>query len=614
MPYMHIDNRDSFLDESLFNLWSFLNNTYPLYKQLYKPFYSDILYSDGNYVICRDGKIIFFMNYFSDGLHNLVVNLMAGNSREAIMFALGLSIYEVIRNGHDGLVYHVNSENSNMLDITTHGGIPEVKPLRAGLRSFKCSTTYLIRRFGHFYHRFLLTAPSLNIEFFRHIQHHIYIARGWKDISKRSFIYIGDGEHVIYLKSKHISIHGTADLLPHLYESAESDGISTELKDYLQENNCSSDVFKAEKEPYRPIDAIILPTSGCNLGCKYCYSEATPKKKNLLEVKKGLAGIDFIYTNAQKRKYNHVHFSFLGGGEPLVAVDLDCLLVDHIRKKEKETGIKANISICTNGTIYNERVKYLLREADRVQFSLDGTSDVQNYHRPFANGGDSFQSIESNIKAIRQEFPKIRMTVRATVSNYSVEKMPDFVRYLSQLGVDSVAFEPLMVTGRALVNTKLTMPDLNQFVKYFIEAEGVGVETGVEVSCSATSVYRRTTFCGATNNNFVITPDGNISTCVEVSSVDDPLSKYYIIGNICDEGVVINEKKLDAIRQFDEGNRVECVNCIAEKSCRGNCPVRTMRMGSNGTYYINELCIMQTKLLLNKVKNLHKKKEEIDNT
>lgn len=611
MPYMHIGGRDSYVDESLLHLCNFLHDTYALYRQSYKPFYSDVLNSDGNYVIRRDGKVIFFMNFFSDGLHNLVVNLMAGSSREAIMFALGLSMYEVINKGHDGLVYHVNTENSNMLRITKHGGIPEQKALRPGLRSFKCSTTHLIRRFGQYYHRFLLTVPSLEIEFFRHFQGSFYIARGWKDINERHFIFGGDGVHFIYLKSKHISLHGTSDLLPHLYDSEKSDGISTNLNNYLSENKCSTDVHKSIKGPYQPVDAIFLPTSGCNLGCKYCYSEASSKKKTFLDLKKGLMGVDYIFNNAQTRKQNHVYFSFLGGGEPLLAADIDYQLVDHIRIKEQETGIKASISVCTNGTIFNERVRYILGKSNRIQFSLDGTSVVQNYHRPFANGGYTFQTIESNIKKIRQEYPKIKIAVRSTVSNYSVDKMPDFVHYLSQLGVNGVAFEPLIVTGRALVNRNLTMPDLNQFVKYFIEAEGVGVETGVEVSCSATSVYRRTTFCGATNNNFVITPDGNISTCVEVSSVDDPLSKYYIIGNISDKGIVIDEKKINSIRKFDEGNRIECINCIAEKSCRGNCPVRTMRMGSNGTYYINELCIMQTKLLINRVKNLHKTKEEL---
>ena len=152
------------------------------------------------------------------------------------------------------------------------------------------------------------------------------------------------------------------------------------------------------------------------------------------------------------------------------------------------------------------------------------------------------------------------------------------------------------------------MPDLTKFVKFFIEAQKIGIEKGIEVSCSASSVYRRTSFCGATHNNFVITPDGLISTCVEVSSLDDPLSKKFIIGDIGDT-ITINDDRLQNIRSYDEANRVECKNCIAEKSCRGNCPVRTMRLG-NEDLFINELCIMQTKLLINRVFELHKNKEE----
>ena len=94
-----------------------------------------------------------------------------------------------------------------------------------------------------------------------------------------------------------------------------------------------------------------------------------------------------------------------------------------------------------------------------------------------------------------------------------------------------------------------------------------------------------------------------------MSSIDDPLSEKYIIGDIGDS-VHINDTVLQKIRSFDEARRVECENCIAEKSCRGNCPVRTMRLGKED-YFVNELCIMQTRLLINKVLNLHLIKEEL---
>lgn len=608
MPYLQINSRDSRIDESLFQLWEFLNDTYPQFKQSYKAFASEVLYADGNYVIRINKKASFYFTYLSDGFHNLVVNLMAGNCKEAILYALALSIYVILNNGHDGLVFHVKADNSNMLGIVKHAGMTEQDALKPGFRSFKCSSTHLIKRFGSYYHRFLLSAPSLNIEFFRQIGGTIYIARGWNAISGRHYLFESTEDRIIYLKNKHITLHGSSELLPHLFDSNYEDGISLELTSYLLNNKCNSSIDKAKKLDYHPIDAIILPTSGCNLGCRYCYSEASPQKKSYLDFNKGKIGIDFIFENAKHRNEKKVFFSFLGGGEPLVAVDLDYALVEYIREREKTDGIKANISICTNGTIYNEKVCNLLRLSNQIQFSFDGTSKVQNRHRPFANGESTFQIVSTNIRRIKKDFPHLSISVRTTVSDYSVDEMPRFVEYLSEIGVKHVAFEPLIVTGRAVSNTSLSMPDLTLFAKSFIEAQKVGIDKNVDVSCSASAVYRKSSFCGATYNNFVITPDGLISTCVEVSSLDDPLADKYIIGNIENDNVNINNDILQRIRDFDEIDRVECQNCIAEKSCRGNCPVRTMRFGTDNLF-INELCIMQTKLLIHKISYLHKIKE-----
>lgn len=603
-----MNSRDSRVEESLLVLWDFLHKNYPLYIQSYKAFISDTLYSDGNYVIQHNGKISFFMNYLSDGFHNLVVNLMVGNCKEAVIYTISLSIYTILNYGHDGVVFHVKTDNSNMLRLVRHAEIPEQKALRPGLRSFKCSSAHLIKRFGNYYHRFLLTASSLNIEFFRHIQGSFYISRGWKDITERFFISGLNGNRIVYLKKRHISLYGTPALLPHLFDSGQSDGISPALRTYLSKNNCNT-YSNTSKSEYCPIDAIILPTSGCNLGCKYCYSEASPKKSSVLRLDKGEKGIDYIFENAKKRNSPKVYFSFLGGGEPLVVADLDCSLAEYIRNREEKEKIQAHISICTNGTILNDSVCRLLNQSNHIQFSFDGISYVQDLHRPFANGEPTFQIVVSNIRRIQNLFPHLTISVRATVSNKSVDKMPEFVSYLSEIGVKNVAFEPLIVTGRALSNTDFYMPDLSLFVKYFIEAQKRGAEKNVDVSCSASSAYRKISFCGATYNNFVITPDGLISTCVEVSSLDDPLSKKFIIGSI-DDNVSINDTILHSIRSFDEASRIECESCIAEKSCRGNCPVRTMRLGKED-YYVNELCIMQTGLLISKVLNLHLIKDEL---
>lgn len=612
MSFLHIKTGDSIANESINAVWKFLNNHYPLYKQSYEAFVADVTFSDGNYVILRNGEIVFFLNYVSKGLHHLVVNLMVGNSPRAIMTAIGLSIYEILNNGHDGLVFHVNVDNQRMLALVEHAGMEETRSIRPGLRSFRCKTSYLIKNYGSLYHSFLQIIPSYKIEFFRCIDNVFYIANGWESISSRHYLLGLDKNPIFYLKKYDVSFHGSSDLLQHLYDPDEVDGISLSLKRYLSEYGVISKGMTDKKNKYTPVDAIFLPTSSCNLGCRYCYSDATPDKKTILDIQKAKIGVDYIFNNAMARGVKYVSFSFLGGGEPMMVSDLNCQLVDYIRQKESFSGISAIVSVCTNGTIYNEFVQHFLGKSNRVQFSFDGSSDVQNIHRPFAGGLPTYETVVSNIQRVRDQFPKIAINVRATVSDYSVAQMPAFVKLLSDLHVKKVSFEPLIVTGRAFSNAFLKMPDINLFLRYFIEARELGAEYDVEVNNSASSVFRKLSFCGATYSNFVITPEGLISTCVEVSSLRDPLSNFFIIGDISNGQVNIDAEKLSKIREYDEMVRLECLNCISNKSCRGNCPARTMRFRNAGDKFINELCIMQTKLFGYQITTLHEKKEAKD--
>lgn len=609
MSFTHINTSDPIVKESILEVWNFFNSHYSLFKRSLDSFVVEVNSSDGNFVVLRDKEVVFYMNYVSDGLRHLVVNLMAGRCRRSIMLAIGLSMWVILNKGLDGLVFHVNVANDRMLKLVHHAGIRETNALRPELRSFKCNTSYLIKTFGTMYHQFLMEIPAYNIESFRCIDGIYYIANGWDSINSRYHILGVDSEPIVYLKNYDVSLHCTPELLPHLYDSSEEDGISSMLKRHLSNNNITFNDDAERKVAYKPVAATILPTSSCNLACRYCYSEATPQKKSVLDFDNAKAGVDAIFDNAKARGIGSVSFSFLGGGEPMMVVDLNYKIVNYIRQKEISSGITADISISTNGTIYNEAVHRLLGMTNRVQFSMDGCMEVQNQHRPFAGGGATYETVVSNIQVIRDNFPNIRLNVRATVSDYSVTMMPDFVKFLSELQIKSVSFEPLIVTGRALLNESLKMPDISTFARYFIEAYKVGTECGVIVSSSASSVFRKFSFCGATYNNFVITPEGLVSACVEVSSVEDPLSKSFIIGNIAEGHVYVNSEKVSKIRKYDEDVRLECLNCISQKSCRGNCPVRTMRFQKKGESYINELCIMQTKLLRHHLTLLHEKKE-----
>ncbi len=577
-------------------------------------FKSEISNASKNVVLYNKNKrIILFINFSINKTNNLVVHLLIGNTSQALTFALGILIYEVLNNGLDGIVYHVRNNNLEMLNLSIKGGASEVKSTREAYREFKCSISFLISKYKHYYHRFICNLPRYEYTELVYNQGCVFVNC---EMQRMHSIhgFRKNGNQYYYLSDWNLSVHSTEDLIRHLYSNT-SNGISEELQNCLKSqyairNNIKSNITS----DYAPIDMFVFPTFACNLRCKYCYSEATPAKNINLTLNKGRKGIDFLFENAKKTDSQYISISFHGGGEPTVNINLINELAEYAERKSIATHIPVKFSISTNGTIVNDGVWAFVKKCESIQFSFDGTREIQNIHRPFADNKESFEIVSSNIRKIHEKFPELKIAIRSTISNLSVNNMVEFVKYFSALGANTIVFEPLIVTGRAKENKEfLQSPNMVKFSEQFIASREIGYYLGVNVNCSAASVFRSCHFCGATNSNFVLTPNGDISTCVEVSDYSDPLSEIFIIGKVTEDTISIDKRKLFEVRQRGIKQHPECYFCVAEKSCRGNCPTRAIRYSNDkDQFLINELCIMQTRLFLHNLSQLHSDLEKLN--
>lgn len=554
----------------------------------------------------KNKEIVLFINYSISNTNKLIIHLLVGNTSQALTFALGIVIYEVLNNGLDGIVYHVSANNHKMLNLSIKGQATEVISTRTTHREFKYDVTYLLNRYRNYYHRFICNLPQYKFA-------ELVYNKGWVFVNQKMermhsiHGFRKNEKQYFYLSDWDLSIHCTEYLISHLYSNT-SNGISDEFTNYLK-SQCSvqSNVQPNIASDYAPIDMFVFPTFACNLRCKYCYSEATPIKNINLNPETGKKGIDFLFENAKKSDSKYISISFHGGGEPTININLINELVEYAERKSIATTIPVKFSISTNGTVLDENVWLFIKKCESIQFSFDGTRDTQNLHRPFANDRESFEIVSSNIKRIHEAYPQLKIAIRSTISNLSVLKMVEFVKYFHTLGASAIVFEPLIETGRARENKDfLQSPDMVKFSELFIAAKEIGQFLGVQVKCSATSVYRSCHFCGATNSNFVLTPTGNISTCVEVSDYSDPLSEIFIIGKVSNNTIAIDPQKLFDVRQRGVKQHPECHYCVAEKSCRGNCLTRSIRYSDDKDHFlVNELCIMQTRLFLHNLIQLH---------
>lgn len=331
-------------------------------------------------------------------------------------------------------------------------------------------------------------------------------------------------------------------------------------------------------EAYAPTNVTFLPTSDCNLRCVYCYADSGTTKKYLsADIAK--AGLDLVFENAARKRASKVHVGFLGGGEPFLAWDFVVEVVDYGRGLADRLGIEAYFTGVTNGVLSTARAQWITRNFQYLNISIDGTKAIQDEHRPAKGGKGSYDAVVGTVRIMNDA--GFRYALRTTVSSRSVSELPAITEFFSkELKAPRIQFEPLFACGRCKTQKDLA-PDPASFVEGFKKALAVVDPTKTEVLCSVLRVdVLSPTFCGALADNFYITPDAHVTSCTEVSSVDDPLAKVFFIGKYeSGRGFIFFQDRRDVLQSRTVGNLKQCKCCIAKWHCAGGCAVKAAHEG-----------------------------------
>lgn len=534
-------------------------------------------------------------------------------SRYKFNNVLGIIANIALNSGIRKISFLVHQENIRMLNICKRINAKELKCNLTNYKEFEVTTSSYSEQFKNHYHRFLLGIDNQALFNVTCIKGEYILSDRYKSNSTKYDILGNSNDDIyLYLKEYDKSIHGNSESINEIY-SGDKD-IIEKFETYF--NN----VFDKDPEisqslvdkSYLPINMFILPTNKCNLGCKYCYSEATPHKQDLLSLDYAKNAIDFLFSNANDTNSPVVNITFHGGGEPLCAKDLVFDCIKYAEKLSEETKVKVEFSMSTNATLLHTLDKSQLEKFSSMQLSIDGTKEVQNLHRPYSTGKESFSQVLKNIKLLTNDFPKIDISIRSTVSAQSMGEMSSIVEFFADFGIKSIVFEPLFMAGRAFENLDISPPDMSDFMFFFSEANQLAHNLGIEVKNSGSYLYRDCSFCGATDSNFAITPTGEITTCVEVSNKQDSLSPLFFIGN-CKQDTVIDKVRLTQIRKRGLQENIECQYCIAQKSCRGGCLTRMIKNHENFNEFRIQLpCLMQTSMFVENILDYHSAAERIN--
>lgn len=308
----------------------------------------------------------------------------------------------------------------------------------------------------------------------------------------------------------------------------------------------------------------VLPTTGCNARCFYCFEEGVKPKR--MDAETAEATARFIAEHNEHKEYVHLNWF---GGEPLLNVPaIDCIS-DYLRSNLD--GVELHAEMTTNGSLFSSSLIERARDSwalKKVQITLDGERAVHLSRKRYIAMPDAFERTLDNIETLAAA--GIHVTIRLNVDDGNLESLVRLIETLSKRfggnkNIGCYAF-PLFDCGSCFA------PDAPEKARLLVNLAEALVGSGLVSAENAFGLRRRETQCFARNSNgFLIAPDGTIYKCSQV--IDVPREA---VGSVF-EGVSSNAAFL---RWTSPHIPAECKDCVFFPLCLSGCKAGELGYGS----------------------------------
>ena len=311
----------------------------------------------------------------------------------------------------------------------------------------------------------------------------------------------------------------------------------------------------------------------CNLSCKYCFAGKGRYKGKAEYMTFDVAkrAVDFLISNSGNRKILEMDFF---GGEPLMNLDVVKRTVEYAKKEGGKTGKTFLFTLTTNGVLLNdETADYLNREMENVVLSVDGRKEVHDGVRQTVNGKGSYEVIIDNIKKFVKKRGDRRYYVRGTFTNRNLDFSND-VLALADMGLDQISLEPVVLgEGDELYIGKDKLPvireEYRKLSRIYLERKKKGEKLfnffhfNIDLE-GGVCLKKRVSACGAGNEYFSVTPNGDIYPCHQFAS-----NPEYKMGDVFTGKLDENIRAI--FKNSSLYTKEKCKDCFAKYHCSGGC-------------------------------------------
>ena len=289
----------------------------------------------------------------------------------------------------------------------------------------------------------------------------------------------------------------------------------------------------------------ILPTTGCNARCFYCYEQGT--KPVTMTAETASQVVRYIVAHRGDEKITLRWF----GGEPLV----NAKVIDQICTELNGQGVPFRSEMTTNGYLFDadmvQRAKNLW-QLQKVQITLDGTAQTYNRVKAYVyQGVNAFERVLENIGQLIAV--GIRVLIRLNVDKHNIGEMAELAELLHQHFGSN---EHLSVYSHELFGERTPEDNATLFAQRMQLEQQIAKHGILRIKELPKDIHLNQ--CMADNDgSVVIAPDGHLGKCEHFIDRE-------FFGHIDSE-----ERDMAIIRKFKE-RRAEieaCATCPFYPQC-----------------------------------------------
>jgi uncharacterized protein len=329
------------------------------------------------------------------------------------------------------------------------------------------------------------------------------------------------------------------------------------------------DPVERDHDRLRPVAVTLFPTTACNLRCSYCYAAAGDRPAANMPMRVARRGIRFVARNAKRRKLKVFRVDYHGGGEPTVAWRIMTESFAYAQKLAARLGLSVAGSLTTNGVLSDAQIDWIASHLEGATVSMDGLPEIHDANRPTVLGQGSSQRVLHTMQ--RFDEGGFRYGIRLTLTAENVAALPASIEFLCRHSrVARIQVEPSYAMGRGCGPAS---PDSDAFLRAFREARWRAQSLGRELVYATARVdLLSNDFCGATRDNFALSPAGGVSACYEVFDERQQwASKFFYGAEAAGGGYAFDPRRLASLRRESVQHREWCRDCYARWHCGGDC-------------------------------------------